>query len=144
MLSHMKPWSKIMRKVSTYHGHLADPSFHIVIEKRGMADVDVLKHRNVGYVAKAPEDIVHFKEVQFSYLSTAKSTRGDRSVNSVHFRPTTDSLEQIAGSEANKESDKEILKRNWREDVRKNGKFKVYPPAFSESSKNFRACGWDT
>lgn len=65
--------------------------------------------------------------------------KSDNSVNSIHYKSTPDSLEQIAEQKAIKEKYEATLKRDWREDVQQPVKFKDYLPPFLETLEEFES-----
>lgn len=73
----------------------------------------------------------------FSYLSGTRATRSDRSVNTEHYKPITNRLEQTAENEVVRESGGETLKEDWREDVQVSTKNKKgFRPVWNSSSND--------
>lgn len=66
----------------------------------------------------------------------------DISEDAVHYKPTTDRIEQVAKQHTVKKKGEKKLKKDWQENAQLLAKFKTYQPAFFEMFEEFKS-EWD-
>lgn len=79
-----------------------------------------------GLFENTPAEVVYIKNEHYSYLQGTHLSNSDRSVYTVHHRPTANSLEQFAAGEALKENDQKAINNNLREDVQLRTRFQYH------------------
>lgn len=99
------------------------PPFYITIANFGKADIHPRKHQDVGQAANSPQEIVYIKDDRFPYSTGEEVSENDSLVNTVHYKPTPDNLNQVTGHEAVRYGDKETIKKDWYKDTQLPTKF---------------------
>lgn len=113
--------------------------FHLAIASFGTVDVNLPEYEKVSEVTNAPQHKFQIKDKRFLYPSTAKASKRDISVNSVHYRLTPDCLVRMAKNGAVNEKDDVVLKKKWTENVQLPTKFINHQTAFSEMLEEFES-----
>lgn len=116
---------------------------YVTIANFGMADVHFLKHQKCGIDTIAPQETVHSKDERFLSPAGAHGNNSTNSAYAVHYKQTTDRLEQTAEHETLKEEDESNLKKDWPEDVQLPVRFKTSRPEFINMLGTFESMSDD-
>lgn len=115
--------------------------FHSTITNFGKVGGNLPKQQKLGEVANMRGEIIHITSERFSYCSNTKAATSDSSLNTLHYNPTLDRVQQIVEDVAVKGKTK-----NFEEELDRGHSFtfQVQEPRTGLSlkcSKNLKVCG---